>query len=177
MAHTEWLPGVQLRHSVPPVQFIHAFVRCLFIYAMHDGCLSIPCTLPVYPCHVRCLFIHTMYVACLSIPCTLPVYPCHVRCLFIYAMYIACLPIPCVMAVYPSNPVIYVVHLSCISLVNHATHQKVVSALLTVSFSVEWLQVSSKVILYIHLSSAGIHTALSAHMLHLKHTTSDDKCL
>ena len=23
MAHTEWLPGVRLRHSVPPVQYIY----------------------------------------------------------------------------------------------------------------------------------------------------------
>ena len=150
MAHTEWLPGVQLRHSVPPVQFIHAFVRCLFIYAMHDGCLSIPCTLPVYPYHVRCLFIHAMHLSCLSmLRCCLFT---HLMCngylsipyasfLFIHAKDNGCLShlscqlsMPCVMVVYPSNPVIYVVHLSCISVVNHPTHQKVVQALLAVSF-------------------------------------------
>ena len=42
MAHTEWLPGVQLRHSVPPVQFIHA---------MYVACLSMPCMMAVYLCH------------------------------------------------------------------------------------------------------------------------------
>ena len=67
---------------------------------MHDGCLSMPCMMAVYPCHVRCLFIHAMYVACLSMPCTLPVYPCHVRCLFIHAMYVACLSMPCTLPVY-----------------------------------------------------------------------------
>ena len=153
MAHTEWLPGVQLRHSVPLVQFIHAFVRCLFIYAMHDGCLSIPCTLPVYPYHVRCLFIHAMHLSCLSmLRCCLFT---HLMCneylsipyasfLFIHAKDNGCLSMPRIMAVYPFNASFllaihamcdgclskqsftYVVHLSCISLVNHATHQKVV---------------------------------------------------
>ena len=27
MAHTEWLPGVQLSHSVPPVQYLERIVR------------------------------------------------------------------------------------------------------------------------------------------------------
>ena len=110
---------------------------------------SMPCTLPVYPCRVPCLFIHAMYLACLSMPCTLPVYPCHVPCLFILAkMFIhakdnGCLSMPRIMAVYPFNASFllaihamcdgclskqsftYVVHLSCISLVSHATHQKI----------------------------------------------------
>ena len=91
----------------------------LFTHPMHLACLSMPCILPVYPCHmtavcpchVRCLFTHAMHlaclsmpcilpvypwhdIACLSMPCTLPVYPCHVRCLFIHAMYVACLSMP-----------------------------------------------------------------------------------
>ena len=27
MAHAEWLPGVQLRHSVPPVQYIYVHIE------------------------------------------------------------------------------------------------------------------------------------------------------
>ena len=34
MAHTEWLPGVRLRHSVPPVQYIWRIVRA-------GGCPSV----------------------------------------------------------------------------------------------------------------------------------------
>ena len=33
-AHTEWLPGVQLRHSVPPVQYTWRIVRV-------GGCLAV----------------------------------------------------------------------------------------------------------------------------------------
>ena len=34
MAHTEWVPGVRLRYSVPPVQYIQRIVRV-------GGCLAV----------------------------------------------------------------------------------------------------------------------------------------
>ena len=140
MAHTEWLPGVQLRHSVPPVQFIHAFVRCLFIHAMYVVCLSMPCTLPVYPCHAWWLFIHTMHLSCLSmLRCCLFT---HLMCngylsipyasfLFIHAKDNGCLPIPCIFpASYPCHVLwlfiqaillfmLYIYHVSCLSTMQH----------------------------------------------------------
>ena len=94
---------------------------CMVVFVSVVACLSMTCTLPVYPCSVHrlfihdvyiaclsmqsvcCLFIHDVYIACLSMTCTLLVYPWRVHCLFIHDMYIACLSMTCTLLVYPCS--------------------------------------------------------------------------
>ena len=81
---------------------------CMVVFVSVVACLSMTCTLPVYPCSVHrlfihdvyiaclsmqsvcCLFIHDVYIACLSMTCTLLVYLWRVHCLFIHAVFVAC---------------------------------------------------------------------------------------
>ena len=125
-------------------------------------CLSMTCTLPVYPCSVHCLFIHDVYIACLSMTCTLPVYPWRVHRLFIHDVYIACLSMTCILPVYPCNASCLLCTLStyhvCISLFNHATHKNSFRhSWLFLVYFLEWLQINSKMVLYVQSS---IYTTL-----------------
>ena len=119
---------------------------CMVVFVSVVACLSMTCTLPVYPCSVHrlfihdvyiaclsmqsvcCLFIHDVYIACLSMTCTLLVYPWHVHCLFIHDVYIACLSMMCTLPVVIHDmfvaclsmqcilPFMYIVYLSCMYL-------------------------------------------------------------
>ena len=119
---------------IVPVYSCHA--SCLFIHAMHLACLSMPCTLPVYPCH--------MHLSCLSMPCTLPVYPCHASFLFIHAMHLSCLSMPCIWWLFIQAILLFMLciyHVSRLSTMQHTKNSFRHSWLFP--FFVEWLQVSS----------------------------------
>ena len=81
-----------------------SYIACLSM-PFYVAFLSMPCMLPVYPCHVwwlfihamydgclsmPCMFLNTMYDGCLSMPCMMAIYPCHVWWLFIHAMHLSC---------------------------------------------------------------------------------------